>query len=121
MEVFLSLIPAAFIFLALNTQRTSASTLSRIRQLLFATGLVISIFSWCVVVAAWMDPFPLKALGDGGFSDIYESLALDGAACTSLLTIVFAFFGQGLSRILLLTAGVFLFASYWIALLSNGV
>jgi hypothetical protein len=70
---------------------------------------------------ALIDPLPLKALPDGGFSDIYEDLAFEGAACAAVFTIVLAFFGRGLSRILLSVSGVLLFALDWVALLSNGV
>jgi hypothetical protein len=70
---------------------------------------------------ALIDVFPLRKLPDGGFSDVYESAAFAGAACIALFTIVLAFFGEGLSRLLLLVGGVLLLALDYVALLSNGV
>ena len=81
----------------------------------------MSLLGWCLATTALIDPLPLRALHAGGFSDVYEDLAFEGAACTALFTIVLAFFGQGLSRLLLLVGGVLLFALDWVALLSNGV
>ena len=120
-NIIVSLIPAAFIFLAWITRSTSGLLLSRRRRILFAVWIGHQPLGWCLATIALVDPLPLKALPDGGFSDVYENLAFEGAACAAVLTVVLALFGQGLSRILLAVSGALLFALDCVALLSNGV
>ncbi len=120
-NIIVSLIPAAFILLAWNTRSTSETFLSRRRRILFAVGLGISLLGWCLATTALVVPLPLKALPDGGFSDLYENLAFAGAACAAVSTIALALFGQGLSRILLSVSGALLLVLDCVALLSNGV
>jgi hypothetical protein len=119
-EASLSLIPAAFTFCAWNTQRTSESSLTRRRKILFGIGLVVSVLCCCFVTLSWIDPFPLVTMR-GGLVDIYEEVFFVGAGCTAVFTILLALFGRRLSRILLIASGLMLFALSYGALLQNGV
>jgi hypothetical protein len=119
-EASLSLIPAAFTLCAWNTHRTSESSLTRRRKMVFSIGLVVSVLCCCFVTLSWIDPFPLVAMR-GGLEDIYEEVFFAGAGCTAVLTILLALFGRRLSRILLITSGFMLFALSYGALLQNGV
>lgn len=90
-------------------------------MLLFRGGLLLSILCSLTVICSWFDPFPLFSDGNGGYSDIRNSLVFMGALSTAVLTIVVAICGRGAARLLLVVSGLVLTIMVYGAFLSNGV
>ena len=119
--VVLSLLPMASTYLAWRFQQKLNPPLSRARVLLFRGGLLLSILCSLTVICSWFDPFPLLSDGNGGYSDIRNSLLFMGALSTAVLTIVVAICGRGAARLLLVVSGLVLTIMAYGAFLSNGV
>jgi hypothetical protein len=81
----------------------------------------MSILGSLAVVSSWFNPFPLLPDGRGGYSNIRNSILLDAALFTALLTIGLALFGRGASRPLLAVSGSMLAVVAYGAVLQNGV
>ena len=90
-------------------------------MLLFGSGLLVSVLCSLAVVSSWFDPFPLLPDGQGGYSDIRNSILFGAALSTALLTIGLALFGRGASRLLLVGGGLVLAIVAYGAALQNGV
>jgi hypothetical protein len=90
-------------------------------MLLFRSGLLVSILCSLTVVSCWFNPFPLLRDGQGGYSNIRNSILFDAALSAALLTIGLAFFGRGASRPLLAGSGLMLAIVAYGAVLQNGV
>jgi hypothetical protein len=90
-------------------------------MLLFRCGLLASILCSITVACSWLDPFPLVPDGQGGYSDIRNSILFATALLSAVLTMVLALFGRGAPRLLLAGAGFSLTVIGYGALLQNGV
>jgi hypothetical protein len=119
--VVLSLLPMASTYLAWHFQQKLNPPLSRARVLLFRGGLLLSILCSLTVICSWFGPFPLLLDGNGGYSDIRNSLLFMGALSTAVLTIVVAISGRGAARLWLVVSGLVLTIVAYGAFLSNGV
>jgi hypothetical protein len=67
------------------------------------------------------NPFPLLPDGQGGYSNIRNSILFDAAPSTALLTMGVAMFGRGAPRLLLAGSGFTLAIVAYGAVLQNGV
>jgi hypothetical protein len=81
----------------------------------------MSILCSVAVGSSWFNPFPLLRDGQGGYSNVRNSILFEAALYTALLTIVLAIFGRGKARLLLAGSGFLLVIVAYAALLSNGV
>lgn len=77
------------------------------RIVLFRIGFVTEVISAALGVCSWVHPFPLLSDGQGGWrmNPLGDWVFFAGLS-TGLLTIVLAFFGRSLSRIVLATGGL---------------
>ena len=119
-EVVVSLFPVALTHASWRFQQRLNPPLRCARMLLFGSGLLMSIVCSLTVVSSWFDPFPLLPDGQGGHSDIRNSILFGAALSTALLTIGLALFGRGASRLLLAGGFVLAIVAYGAAL-QNGV
>jgi hypothetical protein len=120
-EVVLSLFPMALTYAAWHFQQRLNPPLRGTRMLLFRSGLLVSILCSLTVVSSWFNPFPLLQDGQGGYSNIRNSMLFAAALSTALLTIGLALFGLGASRPLLAGSGFMLAIVAYGAVLQNGV
>ncbi|MGD0136602.1 MAG: hypothetical protein ABSE57_31555, partial [Bryobacteraceae bacterium] len=65
--------------------------------------------------------FLYSGIAKGGYSNIRNSILLDAAFFTALLTIGLALFGRGASRLILAVSGLMLAIVAYGAVLQNGV
>ena len=120
-EVALSLFPMAFTYASWRYHQRLNPPLRSVRILLFRSGLLMSVLRSLTVASSWFDPFPLLHDGQGGYSDIRNSILFGAALSTALLTIGLALFGRGASRLLLAGSGFVLAIVAYSAVLQNGV
>jgi hypothetical protein len=120
-EVVISLFPVALTYAAWRFQQRLNPPLRCARMLLFGSGLLVSILCSLTVVSSWFNPFPLLADGQGGYSNIRNSILSFAALSTALLTIALALFGRGVPRVLLAGSGFLLAIIAYGAVLQNGV
>ena len=118
-EIALLLLPAALIGTA--GTRSRAATISHTRSRLFDTGLFTATMTEIFAGLCVLSPFPLRADGQGGYSNIWNDVCLIAALVGSLLTLLLALLGVGLPRALLLIAAILLAMATYAAMLSNFV
>ena len=87
--------------------------------MVFRCGLLLSILCSLIVVCCWFDPIPLLPDGQGGCSDIWNTILFLVALSTAVLTIGLAIFGRGAARLLLAGSGLLLAIVAFGALLSS--
>lgn len=121
LEILLSLLPLALTYPAWRFQQRLNPPLSKVRLILFRAGLVMSIICSLMVFSSWFNPFPLLADGQGGYSNIRNSILFDAGLFAAFLTVGLAAFGRGRSRLMLAGSGIVLAVVAFAALLSNGV
>ena len=97
------------------------SPLLRRRLLAFRGGLVLSVLSVLVTASCWIDPYPLTQTLDGGLSIAWLDRAWTIAFVTPLVSIIFALFGRGWSRIMLALSGAVTLLLAFGSVLQNGV
>jgi len=119
--VLLSLAPIGLTYAAWRFHTKLDPPLSKARRLLFRSGLLWCILSSLTVVGSWLDPFRLLPDGQGGYSDIRNTMLFDAGLATALLTIGLAVFGRGPARLFLLGSGFLLAVLAFGAALQNGV
>jgi len=89
----------------------AAGALARWRKILFRSGLISCVFSIAGATVCWTSPFPLIPWGNGGYrTNPLDHYFLMGAVCASTLTVLFALFGRGRPRFLLIGSGLLLLA-----------
>ncbi len=92
----------------------------RRRKALFRIGLLTAVLSAALSVCSWIHPFPLLSDGQGGWRmNPLGDWVLFAGLSTGLLTMVLAFFGSRLSRIVLVTGGLLLLIFNGVAWLGN--
>ncbi len=121
LEILLSLLPLALTYPAWRFQQRLNPPLSKVRLTLFRCGLLMSIVCSLMVLSSWFNPFPLLSDGNGGYSNIRNSILFDAGFFTAFLTVGLAVFGRGRSRLMLAASGIVLAVVAFAALLSNGV
>lgn len=94
----------------------------RWRGFLFRTGMLAGALSLAGAIGCWMNPFPLLPWGEGGNrTNPLDEYLLWATVSASIATFIFAIFGRGLPRILLITSGLLLLIVSWFGYMSNHV
>ena len=89
------------------------------RRWLFRLGVAGAAVASILTVLSWLAPFPLRHDAGGGYTDVNSIVGLR-SVIVSILPLVLAPFGRGISRILLLVCGAVCFLAAYGGLLANG-
>jgi hypothetical protein len=111
----------AAILAALHIQNLSKQSLAKRRLMIFRIGGILGAAGLLVIAACFVDPFPLTQHADGSLSTSWLDRAWSLAALLVLTSTVFALFGNGKPRIILVTSEVFSFLLMFASILQNGV
>jgi Mn2+/Fe2+ NRAMP family transporter len=92
------------------------------RSTLIISSLVCCILSVLGALVCFNSPFPLIPWGQGGYrTNPWGERVLWATVSTSILTVLLAFSGRGIPRILLIVSGVLLLVLSMFAYMANHV
>jgi hypothetical protein len=117
----LCLVPLIVTVKSWQLERRAPHALSKLRLALFRAGLFLSVLGLLVTVSCYIDPYPLVHAPDGSLSIAWLDRASTVAFVAPVLSVIFALFGRGWSRILLGVSGVLSFVLAYGSMLQNGV
>jgi xanthine/uracil permease len=101
---------------------SNSPMLSRWRMHLFRGSVITCVLSAIGAFVCWDNPFPLIPWGVGGYqTNPWDERVFVGAVSTSLLTVILAVFGRGITRVLLILIGFVVLALSIFGFVSNHV
>jgi hypothetical protein len=102
-------------------QNLSKLTLANRRLVVFRVGVILGAAGLLVIAACFIDPFPLTRHADGSLSISWLDRAWSLAGLLVITSTVFALFGEGKARIILVASEVFSLLLTFASVLQNGV
>ncbi len=121
LPLLLCLVPLVITAASWQIERHAQSPLPGLRMGLFRVGLLLSVLGLFLTASCWLDPYPLTATADGGFSIAWLGRAWIGAFVMLVVSTILALFGKGWPRIMLVLSGVLSLLLEYGSLLQNGV